>query len=141
MVTGDDTATRAWTSLYAFVEAQGRRAELAEALGFSLGGGRGKVLTRLGGGPRTLRDIAADIGVDAPYATVIVDKLESHGLVERRPHPDDRRRKLVALTDAGREALTTVEAILRRPPAAMGRLTAAQQQTLLDLLTELTDDS
>lgn len=139
-MTGDDTATRAWTSLYAFVEAQGRRAELDEALGFSLGGGRGKVLTRLGEGPRTLRDIAADIGVDAPYATVIVDKLESHGLVERRPHPDDRRRKLVALSDTGREALTTVEVILRRPPAAMDRLSEEQRQSLLALLTELTAD-
>ena len=139
-MTGDDTATRAWTSLYTFVEAQGRRAELAEALGFSLGGGRGKVLTRLGEGPRTLRDIAADIGVDAPYATVIVDKLESHGLVERRPHPDDRRRKLVALTDAGRDALTTVEKILRRPPAAMDRLSEEQRQVLLALLTELSAD-
>lgn len=135
-----DTATRAWTSLYAFVEAQGRRAELAEALGFSLGGGRGKVLTRLGDGPLSLRDIAAEIGVDAPYATVIVDKLESHGLVERRPHPDDRRRKLVALTDAGHRALTTVEHILRRPPAAMRRLTQAQQRTLVDLLADLTTD-
>lgn len=139
MVSGDP-ATRAWTSLYAFVEAQGRRAELAEALGFSLGGGRGKVLTRLGDGPLSLRDIAAEIGVDAPYATVIVDKLESHGLVGRRPHPDDRRRKLVALTDTGRRALTTVEQILSRPPAAMQRLTDAQQRTLLDLLEELTAD-
>ncbi|MEH3156037.1 MAG: MarR family transcriptional regulator [Gordonia paraffinivorans] len=137
-MSADDAATRAWTALYAFVEAQGRRAELAEALGFSLGGGRGKVLTRLGEGPRTLRDIAAEIGVDAPYATVVVDKLESHGLVERRPHPDDRRRKLVALTDDGREALATVEAILRRPPAAMRRLSPAQQRTLADLLIELT---
>ncbi len=139
MVT-DDSATRSWALLYDFVEAQGRRAELAQALGFSLGGGRGKVLTRLGEGPRTLRDIAADIGVDAPYATVIVDKLESHGLVDRRPHPDDRRRKLVALTEAGRDALTTVEAILRRPPAAMDRLSETQRQTLLELLTELTAD-
>ncbi|WP_299572753.1 MarR family winged helix-turn-helix transcriptional regulator [uncultured Williamsia sp.] len=136
----DDSATRSWALLYDFVEAQGRRAELAQALGFSLGGGRGKVLTRLGEGPRTLRDIAADIGVDAPYATVIVDKLESHGLVDRRPHPDDRRRKLVALTEAGRDALTTVEAILRRPPAAMDRLSETQRQTLLELLTELTAD-
>ena len=140
-MTGDDTATRAWTMLYDFVEAQGRRAEMAEALGFSLGGGRGKVLTRLGEGPRTLRDIAADIGVDAPYATVVVDKLESHGLVERRPHPDDRRRKLVALTDAGQDALAAVERILHRPPAAMVRLSQTQRQSLLDLLTGLTDDS
>ena len=141
MVSDADVATRAWTALYAFVEAQGRHAELAEELGFSLGGGRGKVLTRLGEGPRSLRDIAADIGVDAPYATVIVDKLESHGLVERRPHPDDRRRKLVALTDAGQDALAAVDQILRRPPDAMNRLSERQRQILLDLVTELTADT
>lgn len=138
--TVEDPATHAWTSMYAFVEAQGRRAEMAEALGFSLGGGRGKVLTRLGEGPLSLRDIAAEIGVDAPYATVIVDKLESHGLVERRPHPDDRRRKLVALTDAGHGALTTVDQILRRPPGAMQRLSDAQLRTLHDLVAELAAD-
>lgn len=33
--------------------------------------------------------------------TLIVDRLEGQGLVERRPDPDDRRRVLVGLTDSG----------------------------------------
>ena len=53
----------------------------------------------------TLTQLAEANSVDAPYATLIVDKLESHGLVERRPHPDDGRRKLVRLTPHGLAAL------------------------------------
>ena len=42
--------------------------------------------------PLTLSEIAEGHSVDAPYATLIVDKLESLGLVVRQPHPDDKRR-------------------------------------------------
>ena len=137
-MTGDDR--RAWDLMYQFVESQGRRAELAEALGFRLGGGRGKVLFGLAEAPKTLRTIAEEIGTDAPYATVVVDKLEAHGLVERRPHPEDRRRKLVHLTTAGVEAVRTAEAILHRPPHAMSRLDEDERRTLVRLMARLTDD-
>lgn len=32
----------------------------------------------------------------------LVDKLESEGLVARRPHPEDGRAQIIAITDAGR---------------------------------------
>ncbi|MCW2497234.1 MarR family transcriptional regulator [Jatrophihabitans sp.] len=130
---------RAWALMYRFVEAQNRRGELAQALGFRLGGGRGKVLAQLRSGPATLRELAEANGVDAPYATVIVDKLEEHGLVARQPHPDDRRRKLVSLTAAGEAALATADAVLLRPPAAIGQLTAEEVGQLTGLLTRLLD--
>ena len=34
-------------------------------------------------------------------ATFVVDKLEKRGLVERRPHPQDRRAKQLVLTPDG----------------------------------------
>ncbi|MBP2476855.1 DNA-binding MarR family transcriptional regulator [Crossiella equi] len=37
--------------------------------------------------------------------TNIVDRLESDGLVQREPHPTDRRTTLVAITDAGRDRM------------------------------------
>ena len=46
----------------------------------------------------TLAQLAEAHGVDRPYATIIVDKLEQLGFVERRPHPSDRRSKIVNLT-------------------------------------------
>ena len=129
----------AWDLLRRFAEAHNRHGELAEALGFRLGGGRGKVLHQLRDGPRTLRELAEANGVDAPYATLIVDKLEAHGLVERRPHPEDRRRKLVTLTAAGRDAIATADAILLRPPAAMETLPPADLDRLAGLLTRLVE--
>jgi DNA-binding MarR family transcriptional regulator len=122
-----------------FVDSHNRHGDLAQALGFRLGAGRGKVLFQLRHGPQTLTELAAANGVDAPYATLIVDKLEAHGLVERQPHPDDRRRKLVALTTAGRQAIATADGILRRPPASLGALRAEEKRQLAHLLKRLTE--
>jgi DNA-binding MarR family transcriptional regulator len=134
-----DPVQQAWALMYRFVEAHNRRGELAEALGFRLGGGRGKILSQLRDGPATLRQLADANGVDAPYATLIVDKLEAHGLVERRPHPDDKRRKLVTLTAAGHDAIATADGILLRPPPAIRNLPADDLTQLTELLTRLLD--
>ncbi|MFH8985080.1 MarR family transcriptional regulator [Streptomyces varsoviensis] len=120
-----------------FVESHSRRGELAKALGFRLGGGRGKVLLQLRDGPRTLSGIAEMNGIDAPYTTLIVDKLEAHDLVERRPHPDDRRRKLVTLTPAGHRAIAAIDAILLRPPPAVARLCDDDLDQLTRIFTRL----
>jgi DNA-binding MarR family transcriptional regulator len=116
-------AEHVWRLMQSFVDANSRKHELAEVLGFGLGAGRGKVLLRLRGGPMTLSDLARSQGVDAPYATVIVDKLEGLGLVERRAHPDDHRRKLVALTPAGRDAVAMARTMLATPPQDLASLT------------------
>ncbi len=129
-----DPAEEAWALMYRFVDAHNRRGELAEALGFRLGGGRGRTLVRLRRGPLTLSQLAEAIGADAPYTTVIVDKLEAHGLVERQPHPADRRRKLVALTAAGQDAVATADAVLLRPPPALRALGARELELLAGLL-------
>lgn len=130
---------QAWALMHRFVEAHNRRGELAEALGFRLGGGRGKILFQLRTGPMTLSQLAEANGVDAPYATLIVDKLEAHGLVERRPHPEDRRRKLVTLTAAGHHAIETADAILLRPPSAIKALPADELEQLTGFLRRLLD--
>jgi DNA-binding MarR family transcriptional regulator len=134
-----DPVQQVWALMQRFVEAHDRRGELAEALGFRLGGGRGKILFQLRDGPVTLGQLAEANGVDAPYATLIVDKLEARGLVERRPHPDDRRRKLVTLTAAGHNAIATADAILLRPPPAISSLPADDLAQLTALFTRLLD--
>jgi DNA-binding MarR family transcriptional regulator len=132
-------AERAWALMQGFVEANSRHGDLAEALGFRLGAGRGKALLQLRHGPMTLGRLAEVSGADAPYTTVIVDKLEAHGLVERLSHPEDRRRKLVALTPAGHEAIATADAILLRPPQALSTLPADELEQLTVLLTRLVE--
>jgi DNA-binding MarR family transcriptional regulator len=48
-------------------------------------------------GERTVGEIARDLGLSLPAASKLVGELADHGLVERREHPDDRRRTVVAL--------------------------------------------
>jgi DNA-binding MarR family transcriptional regulator len=132
-----ELAARVWADLQAFVAAQDRRRELREALDLGRGMGRVSVLLELTRGPMTLRDIAEANGVDAPYATVIVDKLERRGLVLRTAHPDDHRRKLVVLTDAGRDAAALAQRILAEPPAALAALPAADLAALGQVLAGL----
>jgi DNA-binding MarR family transcriptional regulator len=89
-------------------------------------------------GPATLREIAEFLGVDAPYATVIVNKLKDVGFVERTAHPDDHRRKLVQLTPAGREAARLAHRIYARPPDALESLSPDDLATLEAILAKLT---
>ena len=122
-----------------FVDSHNRHGELAKALGFHLRAGRGKILFQLRRGPLTPSQLAEANGFDAPYATLLVDKLEAHGLVERQLHPDDRRRKLVTLTAAGHDAIATAEAILLRPPRAISVLRAEELSQLTRLLRRLVE--
>lgn len=45
--------------------------------------------------------LATRIGVDRTNIGVIIDEMESRGLVERRIDPEDRRARIVQLTEAG----------------------------------------
>ncbi len=63
------------------------------------------------------RDSAPDMAVIAEMAllppstmTSVVDRLERDGLAERAPHPTDRRKVLVSLTDKGQEMLERLNA-------------------------------
>jgi DNA-binding MarR family transcriptional regulator len=62
-----------------------------------------QVLVRLG--PLRQAALAAELGFAARSVTQAVEGLERDGLVERGPHPDDNRAKLVTLTPAGAAAL------------------------------------
>jgi DNA-binding MarR family transcriptional regulator len=133
----DETAARVWSALRAFVETHHPRKELQEILGLGRGLGRVKTILLLVSGPATLRDIAEYLGVDAPYATVIVNKLEDVGFVERTAHPDDDRRKLVQLTPAGKEAARLADRIYARPPGALTSLSSDDIHNLEALLAKL----
>jgi DNA-binding MarR family transcriptional regulator len=52
-------------------------------------------------GPHETRDLATRMGVSRPTVSGVTDTLERRGLVERRDHADDARRRTVALTSAG----------------------------------------
>jgi len=129
------TAARVWTALHEFVTGQDRRRALHAALG--IGQTKVELLIQLADGPMTLREVAAAIDIDPPAATVGVDKLAARGLVQRTPHPDDNRRKLVHLTEAGRDAARRGQAILNEPPAELASLDPADLARLEEILGRL----
>ncbi|WP_280236138.1 MarR family winged helix-turn-helix transcriptional regulator [Nocardia cyriacigeorgica] len=87
------------------------------------GGARGYlVLIALAGGePPTQLALARDVGLDRTVMTYLLDDLESHELITRRPDPRDRRARQVLLTDTGRDLLGHVR---RSLAAAEARLLA-----------------
>src|ERR671939_556833 len=49
-------------------------------------------------GPTPIGQLGATLGLGKPAASLLVDALVQHGLVERREDPSDRRRTFVSLT-------------------------------------------
>lgn len=67
-----------------------------------------------------------------------LDRLEHSGLVERRPDPDDRRGKLIALTDAGKRVIDeTIGRHVANEVRLLSVLSAAEQEKLNALLKKL----
>jgi DNA-binding MarR family transcriptional regulator len=67
--------------------------------------------------------------------TSIVRRLESAGLVVRRPHPDDGRAVLCEITGAGRDLVEAATADLVAADFALGSLDDEQLRQLSALLT------
>jgi DNA-binding MarR family transcriptional regulator len=67
-----------------------------------------------------------------------LDRLEEMGLVERLPDPTDRRGRLVALTDRGRELVDSAAVDhLENEQRLLGALDAAEREQLAGLLRKL----
>ncbi|HET9847075.1 MAG TPA: MarR family transcriptional regulator [Candidatus Dormibacteraeota bacterium] len=78
---------------------------------------------------RSMSALAEEWKLDASTVTWIVDRLEGKGLVQRRPHPSDRRSRLVMLTPKGARLMAkNVERMYVPPPELLdlelGELTA-----------------
>jgi DNA-binding MarR family transcriptional regulator len=128
-------AAQAWAGMLAFVTGQDRLRALR--LELDLGVGKSELLVKLAQAPMTLREIAQAAEVDPSAATVAVDRLERRGLVHRGAHPDDKRRRLVHLTDAGLRAAATAQRILTDPPPALAALDADDTAALTRIFAAL----
>ena len=78
--------------------------------------------------------VAEQCGCDASNVTGIVDRMEARGLIERRDSPNDRRVKLIALTDEGAVVQEQVLDRLYEPPAAIAALSVEDQRALRDIM-------
>lgn len=126
------TARQAWALMSDLVLDHERRREAADALGMSFA--RVRAVRRIAQRPMSMREIAAVLDIDPANATPVVDDLESLGLVRRRPHPTDRRAKLVEATPKGKQAARKADDILLTPPPGLFALNPGELETLMQLL-------
>lgn len=65
-------------------------------------------------GPQRMSDLASVFDLDPKRMTEKVDVVEREGLVRRVPHAEDRRSKVVELTDLGRSLLDETEPLFEK---------------------------
>ena len=98
-----------------------------------------------------LSEIARQPGVDATrLATAVafdrstlgnvLERLEGKGWVDRRPSPDDRRVKLLHITEAGEQLLDAIEpAVVATQKRLLKPLSAADRKLFMRLVSELVE--
>lgn len=85
--------------------------------------------------PKPMSALARALRCDNSNVTGLVDKLESRGLVVREPSPDDRRVKLVRLTDKGIRMRGEVRQRIQEDGLEwISTLDLADQQALVEIL-------
>ena len=84
-------------------------------------------------GPMTMRELAGRMSCEPSNATVVIDKLETLRLIERRPHPTDRRARQLVLTPDGAGLRERLLKVLAEEPL-FASLTQDEQDALQDLL-------
>jgi len=105
------------------MEVLGRQGVPVEA---HLSPGHIQVLMSMGRGPLPVGRIAEEVGVSRPAASQLVDRLEEHGILERKPDPEDRRIVLV-------DYVPGMQDVARR-------MMEARRQRLREALGGMTDD-
>ncbi|MCZ4121289.1 MarR family winged helix-turn-helix transcriptional regulator [Streptomyces sp. H39-S7] len=107
------------------------------AASHQLTGAQARVLALLSREPLPMRHIAQQLKCEPSNVTGIVDRLEARGLAERRTDPADRRIKLAAATDEGRETAARLRGALHFARAPLAGLSEAERTSLRDLLQRM----
>ena len=98
------------------------------------------LVLKVAGRPLTQRELGERLLVDKSDLTGVIDRMEKAGLVARRAVKGDRRCNAVALTDAGRAALSAAEpdyiALVSR---VMSTFAPDETATLTKLMVRLHD--
>ena len=131
----NDVSREVWTLMSDLVLDHQRRREVSEAVGLSFA--RTRAVRRVADKPMSMGDLAATLGIDRPNATALVDDLEAQGLVRRRPHPTDRRTKMVEATRKGKSIARRANEILGAPPEALTALSTEDLEALRRVLASI----
>jgi len=87
--------------------------------------------------PIPMGQLAETLACHASNVTGLVDRLESRGLLRRRPSEADRRVKVLVLTPAGSRLRALLLDRMTAPPAALERLSPREQRELMRILRRL----
>lgn len=88
-------------------------------------------------GPMPMKELAHCMEIDPSYVTLVADRLEKLGLIERQPHPTDRRVKNLVLTAKGKRFKRNIPDKLWSGHNTFSVLSDAERSTLTDLLMKL----
>src|SRR5213080_33425 len=133
-------ACRAWQLLMKFFFAQ--REHLPSSEGeFDLSPIQCHVLHLIEPGrPLPMGRLAETLSCDASNVTGLIDRLESRGLVQRRPSADDRRVKVLQLTPAGSRIRAQLLRRMTGVSLPLSKLSLEQRRTLVKILESLVGD-
>ncbi|MGQ0464155.1 MAG: MarR family winged helix-turn-helix transcriptional regulator [Sporichthyaceae bacterium] len=92
-------------------------------------------------GTRLVSKLAKSLLVHATTATLATDRLEGRGLLERSPHPSDRRATLVTITADGRALVVRASAALATLDFGLAGTSAEDRLELVEVLARLRHDS
>lgn len=97
------------------------------------------VLSALDRSPvRSQAALADAIGADKTRIIATLDELQERGYIQRRPDPDDRRVRLLALTESGRAVKNAAQAAIQRGEERwLGRLSTNDRRAFLRILRQL----
>src|ERR1051325_6804444 len=111
---------------------QAARAELTRS---GLTGAQLNVVSLLGArGAMSLSDLSHELALGHSTVSGIIDRLQARGIVQRRPHPTDRRYTLVSLTD---KLSNRAPAMIAHGPGsrlvdALANASPAERRTMLE---------
>jgi DNA-binding MarR family transcriptional regulator len=88
---------------------------------------------------RTQAALAESIGADKTRIIPVLDELQKRGYIERIPDPDDRRARLLEITESGRSIKNATQADIQRGEERwLAQLSAGDRTVFLRVLQQLT---
>jgi DNA-binding MarR family transcriptional regulator len=97
------------------------------------------LLTLVPGEAVPMRSLAARLDSDASNLSVLIDRLERRGAVERRTDPGDRRVKSLALTQEGERLRAAFWRALTEDPGPLSPLGDTDLRALIQILGVIGD--
>lgn len=94
------------------------------------------VRLRRAGGSLDQRELCGGFGVSPPTMSALIEAAAERGLVVREAHPDDRRRRRIALSPEGRQRVEAVPHLGREVASCMTTGFSDDERLMLAMLLE-----